>query len=217
MKTIKVFISYARSEYSIRDRFLKQCKKRIEFKKETYQIEYWYDETGIVPGDNWDLEIRNRINTSDLIVLLISDKFLSSDYITNTELPLIIGSCKDHGVGRVGIVIRNCAYSSHPFLSKIQLVPSQQARLRPVEEWENSRSAWSAVMKGFNAALKQRILHFHATTERTKWTRKKRSYKRKSRRRNTWVLPFPVETFIRVLAILFFLLLVIKLIQFHSV
>ena len=47
--------------------------------------EIWFDE-GLVIGEKWDEEIHNHIIQSHIAILLISESFVSSDYIVNKEL-----------------------------------------------------------------------------------------------------------------------------------
>ena len=48
-------------------------------------IEWWYDRC-IPPGNDWDHKIRAELDHADIIVLLVSPRFLASDYIRGVEV-----------------------------------------------------------------------------------------------------------------------------------
>ena len=91
-RKMKVFISYARKNKELvnnfRNKFDDHLKASLNF-----DYEIWQD-VNIKLGSEWEEDILSAIRKSDIAILLVSPTFLSSDYISNTELPLILKHVK---------------------------------------------------------------------------------------------------------------------------
>lgn len=51
------------------------------------KVKTWYDRK-ILPGDEWDVAIKEKLNEADIILLLLSADFMCVDYIWETELEI---------------------------------------------------------------------------------------------------------------------------------
>ncbi|HEX7999047.1 MAG TPA: TIR domain-containing protein [Pyrinomonadaceae bacterium] len=79
---LKVFISYSHRDEEIKERidvFLATLKREGK-------IETWNDRR-IPAGDKWDNTIKTELEVADIILLLISQDFIKSEYIWDVELP----------------------------------------------------------------------------------------------------------------------------------
>lgn len=81
MNPINVFISYAHADKDYLKKITSYVNNRI-----APNINIWTDEEGISPGNKWDDVIKNQLQTSDIILLLISNDFVQSLYINDVEL-----------------------------------------------------------------------------------------------------------------------------------
>ncbi len=79
-----VFISYSRKDIKWRQQFEKAIGNGVYKKK----FKLWYDEQ-IAPNDAWKKKIRSALGRAEIALLLVDNDFLNSDYITNTELPIL--------------------------------------------------------------------------------------------------------------------------------
>ena len=61
---MKIFLSYARED---KDRVLELCRK---LKENGYDA--WIDVDKIFPGQDWDLEIKKAIKSSDVVILCLT-------------------------------------------------------------------------------------------------------------------------------------------------
>ena len=59
----------------------------------------WHDRE-IVPGKAWDKEIDEHLRGAELVLLLVSNDFVASDYIWSTELDIAM---QRHGRGEVRV------------------------------------------------------------------------------------------------------------------
>ena len=57
--------------------------------KLNHDIETWYD--GLLrTGDEWKKEIRKEMSAAKVVILMVSPKFLASEFIRNEELPELL-------------------------------------------------------------------------------------------------------------------------------
>ncbi|GAB4047086.1 hypothetical protein GCM10028810_28640 [Spirosoma litoris] len=74
--------------------------------KRREDIEFWYDYS-VLPGDNWNDIISDKIRESNIFILLISADFLASDFIYQ-QLELILTNKNREYVKIIPILIRDC-------------------------------------------------------------------------------------------------------------
>ena len=76
---IRVFISYAHKDKDYFEVFMDTLNLNMKISTK-YDYKIW-DDRSIHVGSLWDKEIKHKLETSDLALLLVSDNFLASDYI----------------------------------------------------------------------------------------------------------------------------------------
>jgi len=101
-----IFISYARKDSDDLTILLKYLK---ELKFAGHDFSYWFDQN-IKPGEEWGEEIKAALLSSNIAILLVSQDFLSSDFVNNKELPSILDSYKEKGLTLLPLIIKPCAY-----------------------------------------------------------------------------------------------------------
>lgn len=85
---IKFFVSYAHADEEYSSAFIDEFKE-MSAPSEKYEYVFWQD-TEILPGENWQDEIREALVNCDVGLLLISPAFLGSKFIDAEELPRVI-------------------------------------------------------------------------------------------------------------------------------
>jgi len=82
---IKIFISYIRQDFQkyieIKNALLPAASKGF--------LQIWSD-SDIQPGEPFEATIENIIKTSDIFIILLSQQYLKSEYISTRELDLIL-------------------------------------------------------------------------------------------------------------------------------
>ena len=68
---VKIFCCYARKD----DALLAKLEGQLRPFQRKGIIDVWYDRD-ISPGSEWELEIKERLNTAQIILLLISPDFI---------------------------------------------------------------------------------------------------------------------------------------------
>ena len=76
---------------------------------ERRNIKIWTDKD-IEPGMKWQDEIRDALSRTKVAVLMISTDFLSSDFITNQELPSLLAAAQSEGVAILPVIVKPSAF-----------------------------------------------------------------------------------------------------------
>jgi len=145
---IKIFISYAREDLSYREKLERQLKPFLRKKL----IDTIWTDHEILPGQNWDREIEDNLKKANLVFLLISDDFFTSDYIDEKELPIIEKKYRSKDCIVIPILVRPSAHWADSKWSFLQAIPeTDEDELKPISEWEDL--AWKEVTDAIRRVL----------------------------------------------------------------
>jgi hypothetical protein len=78
----------------------------------------WHDKSGIKPGQEWEKEIKGALSKAKGAVLLVSRKFLNSEFIRSKELPIILEGAKEGKITLLWIAVEKAFFDRtllHPF------------------------------------------------------------------------------------------------------
>jgi hypothetical protein len=149
-----VFISYAREDASYCDTLLRYLKF-LEIKG---LITVWHDGV-IVPGSGWDVEIKKHVNEAEIILLLVSNDFLISDYINKVELKQAL-ALRNGKRARVipiviPIIIKRCAWEESALGElKLEALPlSPDRNIKPVSSWDDENDAYVNIQEGIGKTI----------------------------------------------------------------
>lgn len=135
----RVFISYAHADEAYRN----QLDKQLAILKRAGIVETWHDRR-LVPGEEWDHGIRAELDAAQIILLLVSADFLTSDYVHDVE---ITRAMERHHAGSarvIPVILRSCAWDLAPF-AKLQALPKDG---KPIDKWANIDEAFLDVTNG---------------------------------------------------------------------
>ncbi|MCU0290293.1 MAG: toll/interleukin-1 receptor domain-containing protein, partial [Acidobacteria bacterium] len=110
-------------------------------------IEVWND-TRIETGSNWFKEIRSVLNKANVIILLISADFLTSAFIRQVEIPLLLrelGEKDDLLV--IPMVVRPCLWNLLPWLRGLQVFPKSGKSLSGMSRLGGDKELTFLVLK----------------------------------------------------------------------
>lgn len=146
-KPIKIFISYAHEDEKIKEELEQTYLESIKLNLYSGLI-VWTDKE-IKPGTNWDNIIKNNMETADIVLFLISNSFVSSKYIKETE---IIKATERYKAGEqiiVPIYVQKVNEELLPFSEK-QFLPDGT----PLKKYKDRNDAWLKIQKGLMKIIK---------------------------------------------------------------
>ncbi|MEM6254193.1 MAG: COR domain-containing protein, partial [Cyanobacteria bacterium P01_D01_bin.156] len=150
MKTPKIFISYAHED----EQFKEKLDKMMAGMKRRGVIETWQDRL-IEPGDDWYESIQTAMNDADIALLLISDDFIESRFINETEVPKLLERRQAEGMRVIPIIVRPCLWTSEPILNKLQALPKDGKPVITFDKDNGDRDqAWTDIAKAIEKISK---------------------------------------------------------------
>ncbi|MDX1911217.1 MAG: TIR domain-containing protein [Saprospiraceae bacterium] len=138
MRKLNVFISYSHVD----EAFKTTLDKHLTMLKRSDKIATWNDRA-LLPAQDWDVEIKAQLDQADIILLLVSNSFLASDYIWQEELSRAKARHDAGAAKMVPIFIKACDWEGAPF-GALQGLP---ANAQPVDTIENDH-AWTEIARG---------------------------------------------------------------------
>ena len=141
---LSVFISYSHRDEDFKDELV----VHLASLKRQGKICAWQDRD-IEAGAEWDAEIQQQLESAEIVLLLITPRFLASDYCFDLEMQRAVER-HDEGSARViPIIIKPCDWQGTPF-SKLQVVPKDA---KPITKWGDQDEAFLDSMKGIRRAV----------------------------------------------------------------
>lgn len=112
-----VFISYAHSDNESPDPSRRWLNRLLEYLQPLVfqkQVRIWSD-IAIESGEQWHESIKTQLQNAKVAVLLVSPAFLASEYIRNSELPVLLMKAQKSGVTVLPIILRRCLFTTTKF------------------------------------------------------------------------------------------------------
>ncbi|MBD2461867.1 AAA-like domain-containing protein [Oscillatoria sp. FACHB-1407] len=142
-KPVEVFISYSHRDEKLRERL----DSHLSLLRRQEVIQAWHDRK-ITAGSEWAGAIDDKLNSADIILLLISDQFLASDYCYGIEMQRAMERHEAKEACVIPIILKPVDWSSAPF-AKLQAFPKDA---KPVTKWNNRDEAFLNIAKGIREA-----------------------------------------------------------------
>lgn len=140
---LDVFISYSHRDEKLRE----TLGLHLASLQRQGVIKSWHDRK-ISAGTEWKQAIDENLNSAEIILLLISENFIASDYCYDLEMERAIAR-HDAGEARViPIILKPVDWSGAPF-GKLQALPKNA---KPVTTWSNRGEAFLNIAEGIRHA-----------------------------------------------------------------
>ncbi|WP_427162412.1 GUN4 domain-containing protein [Aliinostoc sp. HNIBRCY26] len=144
--SFKLFFSYSHKDETLRD----ELAKHLTILEWQGVISSWHDRK-ILPGQEWDHQINDNLNTADIILLLVSSDFLFSRYCWDVEVKRAI---ERHNTGEacvIPVILRSVDWAGAPF-ARLQALPKNA---KPVKSWTDQDEAFTDVARGIRTAVEE--------------------------------------------------------------
>ncbi|MDZ8080907.1 MAG: GUN4 domain-containing protein [Nostoc sp. DcaGUA01] len=147
-ESLRLFFSYSHKDEALRD----ELAKHLTILEWQGVISSWHDRK-ILPGEEWDYQINDNLNTTDIILLLVSSDFLFSKYCWDVEVKKAI---ERHHAGEacvIPVILRSVDWNGAPF-GKLQALPKNA---EPVvsRNWHNADEAFTDVARGIRVVAEK--------------------------------------------------------------
>lgn len=143
-RQLKVFISYSHRD----EEFKKSLEDHLAGLKNSDKIQIWQDRK-IIAGTEWNQQILEEFDAADIILLLISARFLNSEFCYSKEMKRAMMRHEQQAARVIPIILAPCVWSSAPF-SKLGVLPTDG---KAITEWSNPDSAYTDVARGVARAV----------------------------------------------------------------
>jgi|GEM_PF-3663852 len=115
--TNRVFVSYSHKDAAWLERLNVHLRPLVR----SGMVDLW-DDTKIVPGRDWRLEIQEAIESASVAVLLVSADFLASEFVTRDEIPRLLSTAAERGTLIVSVILGPSMYEQTPEISRFQAI-----------------------------------------------------------------------------------------------
>lgn len=138
-KKLNIFLSYAHEDEAMKI----QLDKNLIMLKRSEKINVWQDRK-IMAGTEWDESISKELAAADIILLLVSVDFNSSQYIWEKELKVAMERHEKKEARVIPVILRTCDWGEMPY-AKLQALPTGA---KPISSFDNADEAYTDVAKG---------------------------------------------------------------------
>lgn len=146
---IKIFFSYAHQDEKLRDQLAKHLSPLSHLKI----IENWHDGQ-ISAGTEWQKQIKANLDAANIILLLISSDFLSSDFCYDIEMKRALQRQESGESQVIPIILRPCAWEDTPLVN-LQALPPKG---KPVTSWRNRDEAFETIVEGIQKVISEQAM-----------------------------------------------------------
>lgn len=141
-QAVSIFFSYSHKDETLRD----ELAKHLKTLQRSGLITEWHDRK-ILPGDEWDRQIKANLNSAQIILILLSPDFIDSDYCHDVE---ITRAMERHAAGDarvIPVILRPCLWQMTP-LGDLQALPKNGTPVIDKSAWPTVDMAFLDVAKG---------------------------------------------------------------------
>lgn len=134
----KLFLNEEDSEkYTLRKLFISYSSKQSDFMRrfevhlaplvQNGKVDIWHDRM-ISAGSAWNPAIQQKLETSDIIVFLLSPDFLNTPYVVQEEIPKALTMANKGKAKIFPVELIPCGWSRLPMLSDLQIVSDSKSK-----------------------------------------------------------------------------------------
>ncbi len=146
---VKVFLSYSHEDEKMKEKL----DKHLIMLKRNEKIYSWNDRY-LIAGQKLEKSILEQLESSDIIVLLVSPDFLASDYCYEKEMKIALERNVKGEAIVIPVILRTCDWKNSP-LKDLLAVPKDGI---PINKWEDEDEAYYNVKQHIEKAIENYFL-----------------------------------------------------------
>lgn len=146
--TLRLFLSYARADATLKQRF----DVHLAGLKRSGKISTWSD-PDIEPGADWAQTIKQQLADADIILLLVSPDFMASDYIWGVEIEAAMQRHREGKALIIPIFLKDTVWQDAPF-ARLQGLPRDG---KAVNQHPDPEPVLAAIAKEIRTAIDKKL------------------------------------------------------------
>lgn len=143
---LKVFISYSHKDKRLKDKLITHLNSLI---RQGY-ICLWYDNM-ILPGSEINEEIRNALRSSQIVLLLLSADYLTSNYCYQEEMEEAMKLRREKRLAVIPVMLRAVDLKGTPIDNLLSLPEDRKA----VTQFHNEDAAFKDIAEGVRKVVEE--------------------------------------------------------------
>ena len=148
MQPIKQFCSFSHKDRALAE----QLDEHFGVLRRLELVVHWFSYM-IPPGDEWEPQVTEKLNSAEIILLLVSSSFIDSDYCYGVELRRALKRHEDHEARVIPVILRPCLWHIAPF-GKSQALPDGGNGVKPITTWDNMDAGFGSVVQSVHDVVK---------------------------------------------------------------
>jgi TIR domain/CHAT domain len=141
---IAVFVSYSHHDEAMRE----ELEVHLSSLRREGKIAAWNDRA-VEAGTEWDTEIKAQLEAAGVILLLVSPRFMASEYCYDLEMKRAMERHEERTARVIPIILKPVDWKKTPF-SKLATLPKDA---KAITTWGNQDEAFLDVVTGIRRAV----------------------------------------------------------------
>jgi hypothetical protein len=133
MRPISIFYSYYREDAI----FQQKLDEHLSDLRRSRLITTWSDQQ-MRPGTDWQQEIEAQLKSANIILLLVSSRYLNSNYCYDVEMKKALEQYYERGAYVLAILLSPTRWETTP----LQQLPVLPVGEKPITEWQDQDKAF---------------------------------------------------------------------------
>ena len=100
-------------------------------------------------GEEWETQIKEKLESASVILMLISPDFMASDYCYDIEMQRAMARHEAGNARVIPVILRPCDWKDTPF-GKLKAMPEDG---KPITQWSDRDGAFLNVVQGIRRAM----------------------------------------------------------------
>jgi internalin A len=136
----RVFISYSHQDDAAKDKLV----LKLKVLQTAGLVDFWVDRD-LAAGEEWNAGIREELEKMDVLVLLVSDHSLVSDYTNRVEIKRALERKREGTAELVPVILQRCQWKAGGLLNHLNALPEDG---RPIKDHRPHSDGWYEVSEG---------------------------------------------------------------------